>query len=142
MNEISPTIIWAILGITLIITEVFTASFFLLFFGIAALVVAAAKLMGLENFTAELILFAVLGLAGALAFRKKVLASFKSDTSVVGTDGKVIAATEDIAAKGSGKIQYQGTVWMAVNSGEADIKSGDSVTIVKTDGVKLVLTKV
>ncbi|OVE80656.1 hypothetical protein BVY03_05730, partial [bacterium K02(2017)] len=126
MEEISPTTIWACLGIALIVIEIFSSTFFLLFFGISALVVALIRVIGLDHLAAELTIFALIGMAGTLVFRKKILKSFASKQEVNIDKDKVITLSEDIAAHQSGSIQYRGSPWSALNDSDYDLKKGDS----------------
>lgn len=139
MTDISPTIIWACIGVALIILEVFTTTFFLLFFGIAGLFVAVARLIGLDSTPAEIILFAVAGIAGTLIFRNKFIKSFQSTAEVKIDKEKIIKITEDIPAKTTGSIIYRGVPWKAINDSEYDLNTGDSAVIDKIDGIKLIL---
>lgn len=139
MPSISPTIIWACLGVALIIFEVFTTTFFILFFGIAALLVAVIRLFGLDHTATEIILFAMTGIAGTLIFRKKIIKSFKSTSEIELPGDKLITITQDIDARSTGTIQYRGSTWRAINDSEYALKKGDVAVIERIDGVKLVL---
>lgn len=141
MPEISPTVIWACVGIALIVLEIFTTTFFLLFFGIAALVVSVIKLFGLEDLPTELIIFAAIGLAGTLIFRKKIMKSISSKPDLKIDKDKVVTVTEDIASKETGSITYRGSPWKAFNDSDYDLKKGDSAIISKIDGIRLILTQ-
>lgn len=140
MNNLSPTVIWAIFGLGLIIAEVLTTSFFLLFFGVSALLVAAIKLCGLQNINAEIFIFTVAGLAGIFIFRKKLLTSFKPSTEGAAVDNnKEITLTHSVAKGCEAKIEYQGTTWTALNPTDKDMHKGDKVLIEKTESTKLIL---
>lgn len=139
MTEISPTIIWACVGLSLIIFEVFTTTFFLLFFGIAGLVVAGIKLLGLENLPAEIIIFSIVGVLGTLIFRQKILKSFQSNKSVNIDNGQTIKVSEDIPSQAEGNISYRGANWKALNNSEYDLKKGDLAVIERIEGIKIIL---
>lgn len=139
MTEITPTIIWACIGIGLILIELFTATFFILFFGIAALVVAATKLLNLTTLPADLILFAVIGVSGTLIFRNKMLKSLAVKAELKIDQHKVITMTEGIASKATGCVIYRGSPWKAFNDSETDLKKGDSAVIAKIDGIRLIV---
>jgi inner membrane protein len=136
---ISPAYIWAIIGVGLIIFEVFTSTFFILFFGVAALVVAGLKAFGLDHLETEILIFAAVGLAGTLIFRKKLLKSFQSTAKVSADREKVITLSHTVPAKGSAQISYQGTMWTAVNEGQIDLPEGAHAVISRVDGVKLII---
>lgn len=138
---ISSTVLWAILGIILVVAEIFTSTFVLLFLGISAIIVAAIKFFGLSHLATELIIFAILSLAGILFFRKKFVEGLqvKGKFSIDGEQKLVLTAA--IPAQSSAVIQYQGTTWTAVNESDEDYAQGRSVIIDRTEGVKLVLKK-
>jgi len=54
---------WTILGAVLIIAEIFTTGFVLLWFGIGALAAAFAGLLGVHSMTAQFLIFAVVSIA-------------------------------------------------------------------------------
>ena len=137
--QITPTFLWVAAGLVLVIAEMFSLTLVLLFFGIAALLVALTKLSGLDNFAIEVSLFAVLGLASMLLLRKKLRLSFQSQSGLSVDHNVAIPLNEDIPAQGSGQVHYQGVVWIAVNPTENDFKKGNKVFIQKIDGVKLIL---
>jgi len=140
MDNLSPTVLWAIFGLGLIIAEVLTTSFFLLFFGISALLVAGLKLCGLQHTNAELFIFTIAGLAGILVFRKKLLSSFKPTSEGAAVDNnKEITLTHAVAQGSEAKIEYQGTTWTASNPTNTDMHKGDKVLIEKTESTKLIL---
>ena len=136
---ISATYIWAIIGIALIITEVFTNTFFILFFGISALAVALLRMFGLDHLATEIIIFAVVGTAGTLIFRKKIMESFHSTSSVSQDKDTKVILTHEIPAGGMAAIIYQGSTWTAVNESSRDFKKGEAVLIDRVEGVKLVV---
>ena len=137
----SPILIWAILGIILLIAEVFTTTFFLLFFGIAALIVATAKFFGLSHLATELIIFGTIGLLGIVIFRKRLLVNFHHDKDFQLDVNQSVVLSEDIAANATGKILYRGTSWSATNHSGTDLKKGEEAYIKKIEGLKLILSK-
>jgi len=138
---IHPSIIWACVGLILIVLEIFTASFFLLFFGVAALIVALLPLLGLHAIALELIAFGVLGTLGILVFRKKIKKSLETRSTLKTDQHKVVALTETILAGQAGKIVYRGVPWTAFNNSGFDLKAGDAAVIEKIEGVRLILNR-
>ena len=140
MDTSSP-IIWVVLGLVLIIVEMFSLSLVLLFFGVAALVVAVLKYAGLNNLPIEILAFAILGIAGLLLFRSKLRRSLKSQPDHSIDRNRPIILSVDVPARGSAGIEYQGVLWTAVNASDAPMKKGDQVFIQSTEGVKLIIRK-
>src|ERR687883_265394 len=62
-------ILWTVLGVILIIAEVFTPGFVLLWFGIGALAAAFASLIGFNSLTLQFLIFAVVSVALTAASR-------------------------------------------------------------------------
>jgi membrane protein implicated in regulation of membrane protease activity len=60
-------ILWCILGAVLIVAEVFTSGFVLLWFGIGALAAAFAGIIGFHNLGLQFIIFAVVSVGLTLA---------------------------------------------------------------------------
>lgn len=140
--EITSTLIWAVLGLCLIVAEVLTNSFFLLFFGAAALVVAVLRFFWLNHLPTEMAIFAVIGLASTLLFRKKLRTSLKGNGGITLDVGEKVQLTEDILAKASSTITYRGTRWTAINDSNTNFKIGDFALIARIDGVKVILKEV
>lgn len=141
MTEISPTIMWACLGIGLIIFEVFTTTFFLLFFGIAALLVAGLRFVGINDLPTEILIFSAIGILGTLIFRKKMMQSIHSKNHVNIDVGSSLTVTEDIRSKTEGSITYRGSPWKAFNNTEYTLSKGDAAIIENIEGVKIILNK-
>lgn len=133
--------IWVVLGLVLIIVEMFSLSLVLLFFGVSALVIAVLKYAGLNNLPVEIALFAVLGIAGLLLFRGKLRRSLKSQPELSIDRNTPIVLSEDIPARGSSKIEYQGVLWTAVNDSDTPMTKGTKVFIQRTEGVKIIIRK-
>lgn len=135
--NLSPTVVWAILGLLLIVAELISLSFVLIFFGIAALVVAVIKLLGFDHLTGEVLLFSLIGLSGVFLFRGKLLSSIKSNAPLVTDVNQQVVLSEDIPVGKSARILYQGTTWNAHNAANQDLKKGDAVLIEKLEGINL-----
>lgn len=135
----SSTTLWAVVGLICIILEMMSATFVLLFFGVAALVVAVVKLGGLDNITIEVALFSFISVMSLVLFRKKVKANFQKEVSMKLDANQVIKISSDIPARGQASIMYQGSPWTAINESERGLKSGESVEIIRTEGIKLIV---
>lgn len=127
---------WAVVGLVLIILEMLMGQFFVLFFGVSALLVALAKYLGVNNFALEAALFAVFGLLGAVLVRKKMLVLQKSKNVEPDLLQKFILS-DDIPAGGEATIQYQGSPWRAENISGKNLAKGTQVQIVKVESIKL-----
>lgn len=128
-------LLWAALGILLLVVEMMTGTFVILFFGVSALVVALAKWLGLDNWTIEVITFAVVGMLMLLIFRKKLKASFSPASGF--KHEQSLRLTALLPASGEATIEYQGSLWTVANTTNEEIPAGAVVEVVKTEGVKL-----
>ena len=136
------TWIWLALGVGLLVVEILTGTLSLIFFSIAAFVVAGMRYFaGVDNWTLESVIFAAVGILSLLALRKK-LADFMHSKRAGDYTGDVqqeVAISSAIPAGGTGQVEYQGSTWTAVNDSAIEMKAGDRASIVRTEGVKLVL---
>src|SRR5258707_11576891 len=74
-------IFWTILGAILIIAEVFTTGFVLLWFGIGALAAALAGLLGVNSIALQFLIFAVVSIALTTASRTIFVNYFSREKS-------------------------------------------------------------
>lgn len=132
---------WAVAGIALILAELAIASFFVIWFGIGALIVAAV--VGLApgiSFTAQLVLWALASLAMVMLwFRvfKPGLHKTRSGTAdgeVIGEIGLLVAAVAPFAR---GKVRFQRPLlgaeeWTCM--AETAIAQGERVRVVAIEG--------
>jgi len=74
-------ILWAVLGIALIVAEIFTSGFVLLWFGIGALVASITGLVGLNSLALQFLIFAVVSISLTAASRTIFANLFSRDSS-------------------------------------------------------------
>ena len=60
------TLVWAMVGLFSVLSELLSGSLFLLFIGLSALIVAGVRLLGLDNIILESLLFATLSIASII----------------------------------------------------------------------------
>lgn len=130
---------WAILGVLLLVLEVFTQVIIMLFYGASALIVAvAAGQFGFSNFTHQILAFSLVGTLGLLAFRKRILANFQNGAPDYQIDqNQMVTLESSIPARGEGRVSYQGTPWTAVNESESILPVGARASIVRIEGNKI-----
>jgi membrane protein implicated in regulation of membrane protease activity len=145
LTDLSPEWVWGIVGLGLLILELLTVSFFLMFFGIAALVVAVLKWTGLNDFATEMTIFSLVGVVGTFFFRSKLvnkLQSRQTGNSSQTDQNQEIHLSADVPAGGQALIEYQGANWTAINNGSETLTAGTKVRIERIDGVKIIITKI
>jgi membrane protein implicated in regulation of membrane protease activity len=133
---------WWGLGLLLILLELLTPlGFYLIFFGVGALVVGA--LAGLQLAIppwAEWLLFAGFSVVALLLFRRPLLTRFHASDQRLAIDsmvGETGLALEDIAVGAVGRVELRGTTWNARNFGAHPVSRGQRCTVEKSEGLLL-----
>lgn len=139
-------ILWTILGLILIVAEVFTSGFVLLWFGIGALAAALAAILGLENLGVQFLIFAMISIGLTAASRTIFLNYFSreqtSDSVKTGVDallGKVgTVVSSSRGALNEGAVKLSGSTWTAYPvEGEEPLEAGERVRIERMEGASL-----
>src|SRR5437588_796826 len=114
-------ILWVVLGVVLIIAEIFTQGFVLLWFGVGALCAAFAGFMGVENLALQFAVFALISVALTAASRTIFVNYFSRERSgsdlktgvdaLPGKVGTVVAPSH--GALHEGAVKVFGSVWTA-----------------------------
>ncbi len=142
----SREIIWMIFGFILLITEMFTTTFFIMWFGISALLTALVSWLWIDSFTLELLIFA--GVSFLLVLFTRRLANKMSgepsrkitQDEIIGKTGMV---TETILSDNSrGLVKMNGQVWRAVSEKGVEIERGRSVVVKRLYGVKIYVEEI
>ena len=142
---------WFYTGIALILLELLTPGFVLMFFGIAALLVALMSWVLTDNFIAatEWWFFSAFSIASILLLRKFVKNVFVGDSDKGVEDGDIfkgqkVVVTADIHPPMPGKVELNGTSWNAeADSAEAgSIEKGAAVEIVRRHNLTLVVKRI
>jgi inner membrane protein len=134
---------WMFLGLVLLGIEMVTpGGFYILFFGLAALIVGS--LAGLGFAQAEWfqwLLFSGLAILSLLVFRGPLLGWLKKqekDLPAVDTlAGESATPLEDLAASGTGKAELRGTTWTAHNAGPSPLMKGQRCKVERVEGLTI-----
>ncbi len=134
--------VWIVGGVLLCLAEMATpGAFYLLFFGVAALVVGVLAWAGLVDTTwVQFLLFSVVSIASLVLFRRTLTERLNPDesaTKINTLEGESATALEDIPAHGTGKVEVRGTGWNAVNKGDTLIEKGQACLVERVEGVSL-----
>lgn len=138
-------IMWAVLGVMLVIAEVFTTGFVLLWFGVGALIAALAAFAGF-GLTVQFLLFFVVSIALTAASRtlfvKYVAGEKKGNVLKSGVEalpGKIgTVVTSSRGALHEGAVKVFGSTWTAYPvEGEEPLEAGDRVTVVSIKGASI-----
>ncbi len=140
---------WLILGIALIVAEIFTLGFVLLWFGVGAIAAAVVGLMGGGVFL-QFLVFAIVSVA-LTAMSKTILARYFShdDKSAMksGVDalpGKIGTVTEPSqGALSEGAVKVFGSTWTAFPiDGETELQKGEKVEVVEVRGSSIFVRRI
>lgn len=136
---------WIVVGAALLGAEtVVDAQFYLIFFGVAALVIGALTAAGItEPVWLQWAVFGVLCVVGAAGFRKRVYGLIRPSYGDVsqGTVGELAVARDTIAPGGRGMVELRGSIWEARNMGHAAIEPGESARVERVEGLVLDLRR-
>ena len=135
---------WLALGLVLIALELAASGgFYIIFFGVAAIVVAGLSLLGAAGpIWAQLLLFSILAVVSLLFFRSPMLRWLKLDASGGDVDslvGETAVAQQDIAAGETGRVELRGTSWSARNRGTTLVTTGRRCQVVGVDRLMLII---
>lgn len=134
---------WLLLGLLLLGAEMMTpGGFYILFFGIAAIIVGA--LAGLDLVQADWLqwlLFSGLAVGSLLVFRGPLMARInQAQPQAADVDsmvGEIAVPLEALAAGAVGKVELRGTTWSARNADAAPLAKGQRTKVTKVDGLTL-----
>lgn len=133
---------WLVIGLVLVGLEMAAAGgFFIIFFGVGALIIAALHLLGLSGpLWLQIVLFAILSIGSLLVFRNPLMRMLKIDRGEVDLDnllGEIGTALDDIAPGAIGRLELRGSTWTARNTGVVPIGRGHRSIVVERDRLTL-----
>lgn len=142
---------WVVLGLLLIVAEVFTSGFVLLWFGIGALAAAFAGILGIDSLALQFLIFAGVSTALTAASRTIFVNYFSREKtgdslrtgadSLPGKIGTVVSSSR--GAMNEGSVKVFGSTWTAYPAdGEEPLEAGDRVRVEKMEGASLYVRRV
>jgi inner membrane protein len=141
MSEISfsPALVWAIIGLLLLVAELATISFILCFIGLGALIVALTTWLNLTpGFNSQVIVFAVSSLLLMFVLRKTAKKLFAGTNDAVPDYlGQKVNVIRAIPPGGEGAIEYRSSDWIAFSDEKDIITTGKTVEIVAIEGIRV-----
>src|SRR2546423_1904021 len=144
-------ILWTVLGVILIIAEVFTPGFVLLWFGVGALAAAFASLVGISSLPLQFLIFAAVSVALTAASRTIFVNYFSREktgsdlkTGVDALPGKVgTVVTSSKGALHEGAVKVYGSTWTAYPAeGEEPLEAGDRVAVERVQGASIYVRRI
>ncbi|MFT3742675.1 MAG: NfeD family protein [Pyrinomonadaceae bacterium] len=142
-------ILWLILGVGLIVAEVFTLGFFLLWFGIGAIAAALVGVLG-GGLLLQFLVFAIVSI-GLTAMSRTIFSTYFSHddknamkSGVDALPGKIGTVSE--ASRGAlneGAVKVFGSTWTAFPiEGESELVQGEKVEVVEVRGSSIYVRRV
>jgi len=133
---------WLILGLLLVVAEIVgSGSFYLIFFGIGALLVGVlAKLELAGPVWLQILLFSLFSITALALFRGRLLRTFQKEPPKPRVDpliGEVATAVDDLQPGSVGRVELRGTSWSARNSTSHTLPSGARCRVVRVEGLML-----
>jgi membrane protein implicated in regulation of membrane protease activity len=144
-------ILWAILGAVLVVAEIFTTGFVLLWFGIGALAAGLAALLGVHSIILQFLIFAVVSIALTAASRTIFVNYFSREktggdlkTGVESLPGKVgTVVSSSRGALHEGAVKVFGSTWTAYPAdGEEPLEAGDRVEVTQVQGASIYVRRI
>ena len=144
-------ILWCVLGLALIVAEVFTSGFVLLWFGIGALAAAFAGLVGIDSLAVQFVIFAVVSMGLTIASRTIFVNYFSRERTgdslrsgadaLPGKIGTVVSSSR--GALNEGAVKVFGSTWTAYPAeGEAPLEAGERVRVESIEGASIYVRRV
>ena len=144
-------ILWCVLGLALIVAEIFTTGFVLLWFGIGALAAAFAGLIGIDSLAIQFAIF-ILVSGGLTAASRTIFVNYfsreKSGNSLrsgadalPGKIGTVVSSSR--GAMNEGAVKVFGSTWTAYPAaGESPLEAGERVRVESIEGASIYVRRV
>ena len=141
-------ILWTILGVSLIIAEIFTLGFVLFWFGVGALAAAFVGFLGFGFFW-QFLVFALVSSALTVMSRTifaKYFSHGEADAVKTGIDalpGQVGMVTSDSkGALNEAAVKVYGSTWTAFPIDDETLTEGDKVEVVRVQGASIYVRKI
>ena len=144
-------ILWSLLGAILIVAEVFTAGFVLLWFGIGALAAAFAGILGVNSLGIQFLIFAFVSVGLTAASRTIFVNYFSREKtgdslrtgvdSLPGKIGTVVSSSR--GAMQEGAVKVFGSTWTAYPAeGESPLEAGERVRVESIEGSSIYVRRI
>jgi membrane protein implicated in regulation of membrane protease activity len=135
---------WLVLGLVLVALEMASSGgFYIIFFGVAAIVVALLSATGLlEPSWVQWLLFSVLSVVSLLVFRNPLMRKLNlggGSPDIDNLAGETGTALEDMGAGANGRVELRGTTWSARNTGSTPLPRGHRCVVVRTERLTLLV---
>jgi len=144
MFGLNMVIVWAILGVMLLIIESMTVSLTSIWFAIGAFSAMVLAILNLP-FWAQVISFLVFSIVMAIFTRPFFVKYLKIGTTKTNVDsliGKEAIVTLVIEPFKTGQVKLNGQIWTALSDNHEPIEVGQRVEVLRIEGVKLIVKEI
>lgn len=140
-------LVWIVVGILLILSELLATSVVAVFIGLGALATGLALWAGLiDSLAWQLIVFSVVSLGSLILARRRLKAWFGGFTTDQGENhsafrqdvGERVTAETDFD-QGAGRVILNGVAWDALS--DDDLKAGDVAWVIRNEGIRLTVSR-
>jgi membrane protein implicated in regulation of membrane protease activity len=131
MIDVSPVLIWFLVGVLFFVIELILPGFILFFLGVGAWCAAAVLAVMHLHLTAQLLIFLITSLLTLVLLRSRLRSIFigkASEEDPVSTPATGVV-TDAIAPPADGRVKYGGSFWRAV--ADEPIAEGTVVLVVE-----------
>jgi len=142
----TPSLLWFLTGVVLLLLELSMPVFVLFFFALGAWITAAVSWLYPVSLNGQLLIFIVSSLLALLLLRRylqKAFAGRRTDArgdSALAEPGARVMVVADIVPPAEGKIKYSGSTWRA--RAQEEIKAGEIAEIVGQEGLLMSVKRV
>ena len=144
-------VLWSVLAAILIVAEIFTSGFVLLWFGIGAIAAALLGLVGVSSLFVQFMVFAVISIGLTAASRtifinyfsrEKTGQSLRSGVDALpGKIGTVVSSSRGALQEGAVKVF--GSTWTAYPAaGEPPLEAGERVCVDSVEGASIYVKRI
>lgn len=140
----SQALLWAIAGLVLVVAELLSTGFVLVFFGLGALVTALLVRLGLlSGLVGPIIVFSLASLA-LMGLMRSFLKRRFAGTKDMNPDylGQTVLVVKDIGPGLEGAVSWRGSEWLAFSRAGPAFKAGERARVVGRDGIRLEVTTI
>ena len=135
---------WLAVGLILVALEMAASGgFYVIFFGVAAIVIGSLHAFGLAGpLWVQFLLFSVISVLAVFLFRNPLLRMMKLDGPGADVDslvGETAVPLDDIAPDAVGRAELRGTVWSARNTSNSALRRGERCRVVRVDRLMIFL---
>ncbi|QLE87175.1 MULTISPECIES: NfeD family protein [Shewanella] len=146
MELANPILIWAVIGVVLMLAEIIVPGGIVILVGAACLIVAAALTFGIvDGFVQSMTLWFIASMVLMLVFRQVTQRMIGGDAHVDNTDEELDLYNQQAVVKVTigpgqqqGRVEFQGTEWTALGDG-SEIVAGTPVKVICRENIALVV---